>query len=523
MQEAQFETPVGEDRAVRWEEGTLLWPAPGQGCRCLDVAREGFPPLTLLTLVGRYERPSRHEKRLHLAHVRVFRTPRDRASEALRRWEHARRFALDAASVREELERYLRAIVDDLGPEATALRGRVALAEGRLDEVEVAARRLLGVHDLKHEEEEALASMFRALVDAGRDPTPTAEARDALVRRIWQAFEHSSGPQTELHHAWSFWIPALSWETHRTLRERVPHPWFFGGPALEPDYDALAPFVHARFEALADEAERAQLARIRAMDDAGRRAWLAGAQDRDDRRRGRAYDDMVQRWDGGRDGLDSPPDDVDVTWDEEIRSLPAQLCAFELGRREGEDLLVSSPARVGAHLAERYRERRPAARRSFVLALDAAAVLSRLAPELAGEVVEVVFASVETTRSRVLVRLREGSLALVAPEGPFGAWEVERGDEASLVAGFEPSDRPLVAMALKREALTEPVRSPRSFLVVGTRARSEGAASERWVVHARYGRGLVVGSTPGPRGPKLLIEFEGVGRKQLLHSFVEDE
>ena len=40
MSEARFETPVGEDRAVRWEEGTLLWPAPGRGCRCLDVARE---------------------------------------------------------------------------------------------------------------------------------------------------------------------------------------------------------------------------------------------------------------------------------------------------------------------------------------------------------------------------------------------------------------------------------------------------------------------------------------------------
>ena len=173
-------------------------------------------------------------------------------------------------------------------------------------------------------------------------------------------------------------------------------------------------------------------------------------------------------------------------------------------------------------------------RTRFAQLADAVCVVSALDTELVEEFERVVFAHAQLLNGYALVELRDGrGCVLEAKDGAFGAWTHRVDSMDVLVASLPHAE--LAGLALKQGTLG---RSPESLRIASltqepiedieslpARARKRKMETEkpRWVVHKRHGRGLVVGSIPGPKGPKLVIEFETVGRKTLLHTFVQDE
>ena len=102
-----------------------------------------------------------------------------------------------------------------------------------------------------------------------------------------------------------------------------------------------------------------------------------------------------------------------------------------------------------------------------------------------------------------------------APRGAFGTWEVIE----DVLAAVPPQlrDRARAAMA-SHDAYACDVVVERPARPKPT-APAPPPAAERFVVHAKFGRGRVVGARDG----KLDIEFADGTRRLLLEKFVTDD
>ena len=257
---------------------------------------------------------------------------------------------------------------------------------------------------------------------------------------------------------------------------------------------------------------------------------MSGLRAEDEARHDEAYSDMASAWHADPDNdMHSPPDDLEVTWTEESRLLPARWCGLISGSEAYDDSLAAASRWLLVLWRERGRDVDALAR-----LMDAACIASAVCPEQIRRLDRVLFAHAGLTEGYALVLLNDGrALLLDAPEGAFGGWTHRVGTPEELAGSV--ADAELAKVALARGTFGWSTRSYRiaSFgEQVSEREGTQPARSKkrkveeekpRWVVHKRHGRGLVVGSIPGPKGPKLVIEFETAGRKTLLHSFVEDE
>lgn len=301
----------------------------------------------------------------------------------------------------------------------------------------------------------------------------------------------------------------------------------FGGPQVTPDAQALRVWLDATFTRFANERAGEELERLRAMDHEARREWLEAVRHQDETEYEQAYEQMVEEFykeDGN--GLDSPPDDVG--FERREGGLVAQWCVMAIEAHEGRP---RGPRRVASMLQRFAGHGRDA--HTYMNVVEAAMILSVTDAELVSRVQRVAFVLQAGLSTFVLVRLRGGpSCLLYASEGVIGDWTAVRGSDSELIARLPKSERPAAELALatrsgpplllNADGPPKAVSKERSAFRARKGIKStEKPAVQRWVTHPRFGRGVVMTSEEGPRGPKLRIEFEdGVGLKQVLESSV---
>ncbi len=479
------ELEVDDLGQVTWPEGRLeLSPK-------VAAAITALPAQTLIRLEGEYARPNAATKILTIGKLPVtIARPVERALRARP----------------DELARFRDAIERDRSGVGRALCGVLAVRERRLDDARTYVREALqaGVP--------AAASAPFAAAWAAAQPVELArELEDALLATIWQDI-----------HAWPAWIDPVVADAHAAVvpRDRVRPPWHFGGPRVAHDQGLVVGWLLAQVERIATPVEGVGTRELRAMTDAQRRAWLRGSEARDESAHAAAYRAAVRRHPA--DSQDSPPDDVDPGPLERDQPLLAWL-RFLAGNPPGD-------ARgLATDLVRALRVLEPRAARAVALALDAVVILSALAPELARDVEQVVLVRSAMRDGFAIVRVAEDRIAMIrAPRGAFGDWQLIAGKTAALAAVPELFARAAAAAVANRDPLAceivvDPV-APRPPRVKPSPPEAKPEPPrERFVQHATFGRGRVIERLGDGTDVKLVIEFDGAGRKILLERFVTPE
>lgn len=499
---------VGADGKLDWPDGRLIVPSGFAG------KVDGYAEGTVVEVHGSYERVDAHTKRLEIQRVKVAETPVERALGLWRRVSVLLR-ADDDPKTRPEWSSFvdsLHALRGDGSPTAIMLRAWRSDVEGDRPEAMRMFGEALTLDTLNAEH--LVRALWVWTPDEVKDGWSPRQ-REELVRSVWR-----SPP------GWNWVHPFVA-----SLWSRPEHPLHFGGPRPDADEDALRAWICRLVLEIATPEEKKQIARIERLSEPQRRQLISGLRVQDQTRHDDAYTDMVGAWSADpNNDMDSPPDHVPVTWTEESRLLPARWCGLMSGSDEWDDQLEAAPWWVLGFWRERGRDAD-----ALAYLMDAACIVSALDPALVERLERVVFAHAGLTEGYALVLLQGGKACLLhAPKGPFGSWTHRVGDPESLADSLP--DAELARLALKRGTLGWSMRTHRIPSHGEEVAEREGTPlpsrdekpklepeKPRWVVHKRHGRGLVVGSIPGPKGPKLVIEFETAGRKTLLHSFVEDE
>ena len=495
---------VGADGKLVWPEGELIAP------KGFDGKVEGYLEGTVVEVHGTYERVDAHTKRLVIRTLEVAETPVERAFELWRRVAVFSRPDDDPKARPEyaQLEAAARAIQGEGSPKAMLLRAWLAWSRGELDD----AWGMLG---------EAL----------------TLDTTDAelLVRTLWRLNPDASGlsMQQRAELVRCVWRNPTGWDwTHPLVAAcwvRPERPLHFGGPRPDADDALLREWLARLAFEIATPEERREMERMRALSHTERRAWVSRLRAEDDERHDQAYTDMVKAWSANpKNDMDSPPDHVAVTWTEESRLLPTRWCGLLSGGDSWDDSLEAAPGWLLRFWRERGRDADALAHR-----IDAACILSALEPALVDRIAQVVFAHAGLTEGYACVMLDDGRACLLeATDGPFGDWSLRIEGPEALIDALPDEDGDLARVAWKRGEMAWSMRTHRIGAYVSPHVRATGPSKSareiepekpRWVVHPKHGRGLVVGSIPGPKGPKLVIEFEMAGRKTLLHSFVREE
>ena len=470
---------------VAWPEGSLEM-APN-----VIAAIAALPPRTLVRLEGTYERPSAHVRILTVTRKPIAITP-----------------ALDRALQvrRDELAQFRDVIARDPGVTARVLCAELAAHEGRRADAHAHVREALafGIPD---ELTRRLSRVWFAVA-----PVELArELEDALLATLW------TWPLE-----WRGWADPVTTAAHNFVssRDRVV-PWNVGGPRVEPDRRLVTAWLLDRIERIATPVDGIGLRELRAMTDPERRAWHAASEARDEaaladeRRAG-------ERRAGRRDDEDSVDDALEPGPRERNEPLLAWL-RFHLHDGAGGDATVDLAAdlvRATGALAGSV------AARDVALAIDAAVLLSVLAPELVHDLERVVFVRAAMRGGFAIVRCT-GELVLIrAPSGAFGHYELVR-SKAAVVAAEPavvevlagPADAPCRVVTddpiVARIATTR--REPLAPVMVPVPPIAAPPPTERFVQHPTFGRGRVIEQ----RGDKLVIEFASAGTKTLLARFVE--
>lgn len=488
---AQYLTlEVGADGTVEWPpDGTFEVPPN------LAERMKGHPWGTLLHMTFDYRRLGARDKRYTLTTVKV----EPLAERAWKAWLRCR--GRSDSPLKATLDDLLPCLEQDPTVLARGVRACIAADEGDFSEVPDAITALIAEEGDRDDlvcSDLVCNELLEALPRPNRLPH---EVRAAIVERVWDA----PGRWT--------WIDKNVESAYRGLEERYPYPLHFGGPKVREDRPVVFDWVDARLDALMDASTRAALRELRGRATADLAARFDHAEqtleERNEAAHAAAYDAWSRR---NPDGIDSPPDDFGT---DHALDFVDEWCAYAVAAR-GDGPRWGG---LGQWLVRRAGEQAlPVA-----LAFDAVVILSATEPSLAPLVRRVVYVRAERTRGHALVVLSDERLCeLVAPEGWFGSWQVR------VLERTELSER--MALSLEQPSVMVDPASFRAPYAV-RRAESSGRAlseqSEpepvRWVRSKRFGRGLVVGSIPGPKGKKLVIEFEAEGRKVLHHSFVEDE
>lgn len=480
--QAQFTFDTGEGRPIRWEDGELSIP---------EHLKRSFDPHTIVQVSGAYEHGF-EQPRVFFAHrIYAVATPLQRLHSALsilcrdRHDMEARALSTRVLPHLEEEERACFQVCLD------AIDGDAASAKLAFEQVS----------EKKAEEWGEQSPVYRLLVE-----------------RLGTTGMTSLSIEQKQRHADR--VRAMTQMTASGTR-------FFGGPSVTPHAPALNAWLDATFDRFANERAGAELRRVRTMDHDERCEWLAAVRHEDEVEYDLAYEQMVEEfYRDDRNAEDSPPDDVG--FDRREDGLVAQWCVMTIEAHEGR---AWRPQKV-ASVLQRFARHGPDAH-TYKNAVEAAMILSATDSELAPRVQRVAFVLQAGLSTFVFVRLRDSSCLMRASEGVVGAWAILRGEDSELVAQLPETERPAAELALSRRSgpplLLNPDRPPvpQSKERAAFRARkgiksTERSVAQRWVVHPRFGRGVVMTSEEGPRGLKLRIEFEnGVGLKQVLESSVK--
>lgn len=493
---------IGADGQLTWPEGELVVPKSFVG------KVDGYPEGTVVEVHGSYERVDAHTKRLEVRRVSVAETPVERADALWRRVS----FGNDPEARPEwpEFVDALHALRGEGSPAAIMLCAWRDCVTGDPEE----GMRMFGeALTLDTRRYEHLVRALWKLVPDGTLAQWSPRQREELVRAVWRSL-----PGWDWVHpiVKSLWVPP----------ERPLH---FGGPKPDADEALLRAWIAGLAREIATPDESMQIKRIEKLSSAQRRALVARLRSEDESRYDDAYSDMVDEWSADpKNDMDSPPDDVAITWTEEARRLPARWCGLMSESTSWDDSLEAA----SVWLVGFWRDRRDDAD-ELIQRIDAACILSALQPTLVARLERVVFVHATLLEGHALALLRDGrACVLEAAEGAFGPWQMRVGELDAMIDSLPDADLARIALrqgklawsprSLRIETLNRP-RTPPLKPPPGPPVRETKLEAPRWVVHPRHGRGLVVGSIPGPKGPKLVIEFETAGRKTLLHSFVQDE
>lgn len=481
-------------------------------------------PLTLIEVEGDFQLrgPSDGVLRVRKPPV-VISTP---LARALRGWSEA-----------ELLDRFLRVLETDRSGDACALRAASAAREGRRDDALRHFTEAL-LSGATSEAADPLELAWTAIGGEGRAAALDRPVKEALVRHVWRSEGTWQRP-------WQSWICPLVSRAYAQLEpgNTVNYPWHFGGPRVEPDFRVLAPWLVARFDALVTEEDRPLYERLRSMSPPERRRWLAASEARDTRRCDDANAAAIARHPPDSEG--SPPDGGDPG-PLERDEVPATWARFSSALEEDATSPWSPVWNVGYELSKLHSRSSPVAARAFVLALDAATIASRVSPELAPRVHEVVFVSARHDEGLAVVRLAGDGLCclLHGASGPFGGWEARQGDGETIVAALPSRLRSAGAAALRGDRRGEviaegtmarfgddprlrrrPFALSHSSSKRGPQEQEEPASrppGPRIVSHPKLGKGRVVGERVDGGQVKLEVDFDGLGRKVVLQRFVED-
>jgi hypothetical protein len=415
-----LELEVGFDGRLAWKDGTLdLSPS-------VEEALHGLPPLTLVHVEGLYERP---DARTRILHVRkapgVVATPVDRALKSFKEGPM--------------LEHLLPALVEDGTALLPALHACLALHREQVPEARTCLARALDAK-LTPKCAEPLSFVWEALSRRAALPVLTPSQRRALVGFVWSTM-HSS------YWAWRFWAVDMVCGAARFLPAGAERrfPLHFGGPRVEPALEVVGAWLDARFRKLAEDNERWKMDELSTLPPPELEAWIREAAERDRRIEDGAYRELLRRQPA--DSEDSPPDSVEVDEPLERDTLLYQWAVF---RRDWSRPFAHLTAPTD--LVRLYHQRRSAkAAKAYALALDAAVLLSRLAPELVPQLKRVLFEAPRWESGLALLALDcpEVFVLLRAPEGAFGPWELFRGRGADILARAPERDREAVARALE--------------------------------------------------------------------------
>ncbi len=410
---------VGFDGRLTWTEGTLdLSPAVEEALRAL-------PPLTLVRIEGPYERPDAQTRILHVKKAPVpLATPLERVLKAFK----------DGPL----LAHLLPALPEDDTALLPALRACLAIHEERLAEARAC---LLQALDAKLTPKSAgpLAFAWQALSQRAALPALTSPQRRVLVGFVWSTLHGADWP-------WEFWVVDVVCQValHLPAGAERKRPLHFGGPRVEPTLDVMYPWLEARFRKVAEEGERWKFDELLQLSPSELERWLTEATARDRRIEDEAYREMLRRWPA--DSEDSPPDSAEV--DEPLERDTLLFKWAEFRRDWGRPLRYNSAPFT---LLRTYQSRRSAkAAKAYALALDAAVLLSGLAPRLVPQLKRVLLEAPRLESGLALLQLEgpDAFVLLLAPEGAFGTWELVQGSATDILARTPERDREAVERAL---------------------------------------------------------------------------
>lgn len=491
---------VDEARQLLWDEGGTIVLSDS-----VRPAYQALQPGMLVEVEGEYERPSRHVKLLHVHQPpTVVATARERV---VRGWRD------------KELLRRVLPFIEEVDSVVACLRAVLAVHDGNLAEAEKLLVQTLSTR-LDDEASEPLAFVFETLGKPSLGETQHANWLHHVWQTSWATF---SWPWKNLVHP-----VVLGANTFLPDDAIVEYPWHFGGPRIEPHRSELTLWLERHFDELAHPEERIELAELRSLDQAGLRDWLQRQERRDDQSRDDAYQRVLAAHPD--DSEDSPPDDAGDVFQERDQ-IPATWARHRLDMAEGEPRWD-----VGGDLVRIHRQRTDHSRaRSFVVNLDAAALLSAIAPEQVHRFRQVRYVDARLDEARVVASLDGGQwLLLMAAEGQ---WTVFAGTLTDLcnrlpealradVGTLEPEgarERTSSATVRRfRRALESPLEAYFDVTKGKPKPAPKPEVTVRRVKHAKFGTGVVTGSAVEGGRTKLTVEFEGVGTKTVLEGFVED-
>ena len=475
----QVELEVDARGEVSWPEG-MLELAPN-----VAEAIAQLPAKSIVRLEGTYERPSAAVKILTVTRKPLAVTsPIERAAQARS----------------DELAQFRDLLARDPGVTARVLCAELAVHEARLDDARAHVREALAL-GIPDEVTRRLSHAWFAVapVELARDQ------QDALLANVWTWPMEWRG--------WSDPITTAAY-VYASPSEGVV-PWNVGGRRIEPERQLVAAWLLDQLERIVTPVDGVGLRELRAMTDADRRAWLAASEARD-----QAAEDAAARMSRPVHDDDSGDENLDPGEREADEPLLAWL---RFHTHDGHDDAVSSLASDLHHITK--RKAGSGAARDIAIAIDAAVLLSVLAPELVRDFERVSFVRAAMRGGFAIARCGRELALIRAPHGAFGDYEIVRGD---VLAAVPPALARAVTEALSQSSCKVVVDDPIVSAIVAPRQEAVRALpkpppppppvqpTERFVRHPTFGRGRVVEQ----RGDKLVIEFETAGKKTLLARFV---